>query len=222
MLWLQFGSRATEKVHASSLCIQIFSKEQIFAHKNSCCSSDVAQMPSSVGSALLGSDGGEGPAAFGRLWPGVAAALWAPGEEGRAGKPTLQGPVLSGVRERPSLSRGVAYRPPILERTCRSVRGYLQSCPREECGFCLCPWRGELRGLEGCTLEASGLPRAPVVVFPGPGGCRGLGARPGLWRGSRRESWFRSAYGLPVPPSESEALTGTVAALAGVDRKSVV
>lgn len=38
----------------------------------------------------------------------------------------------------------------------------------------------------------------------------------GLWRASRSGSWFRPAYGPPVPPSESEALTGKVAALAGV------
>lgn len=38
----------------------------------------------------------------------------------------------------------------------------------------------------------------------------------GLWRASRCGSWFRPVYGPPVPPSESEALTGKVAALAGV------
>ena len=56
----------------------------------------------------------------------MAAVLRAPGQDSQAGNPTLQGSAHPGMKERPSLSRGVACKPTNTERTCMSGSGCLQ------------------------------------------------------------------------------------------------
>lgn len=137
----------------------------------------------------------------------MAAALRAPGQDGQAGNPTLQGSVHPGMRERPSLSRGVACRPTNRENlqvwkwVSSARRCFVQGgneafvwIPGE-----LGPW---VQGLGGFTLETCGHSRDPVVwwSFPGQGALKALG--PALQRGSRCGSRLWSAESPAVPPAQ--------------------
>lgn len=157
------------------ICIQIFSEEQIiFPIKIP------AALPKwAVHSWAAMEERGQ------LFWPHVtqhgcsAEHAW-PGRPSR--EPHPAGLCAPGARERLSLSRGVACRPTIPGRTCKSASRYLQpGGALSEAGMKLSFGSLErgtpgARGFHTGDLWTSQRPRG-VVVFPGPGGLRGLGAR---------------------------------------------
>ena len=206
LLWLQFESRATEKAYPSSICIQIFSKEQIifpikipaafpkwpkWQRGASCSWPRVTQHGCSAEGSWLG-------------WPSREphpAGLCAPRGEGKA-LPFQGGCMQANLTENLQVWKRVSS-----ARRC-FVQGGNEAfvwVPGE-----LVPW---VQGLGGFTLETCGHPRDPVVwwSFPGQGALGALG--PGVQRGSRCGSWLRSAESPPVPPAQREVLADRVAAV---------